>query len=94
MASMMALKRALGRMAAVTSVVVGLVVAADVDGRTLHLVELDDDGVLVGRECFGNGCEARRQLGIVGLVRELARPVERQVEVAPAVVELVHLALG
>ena len=94
MASMMALKRALGRMAAVTSVVVGLVVAADVDRRSLHLVELVDDGVLVGAQRLGNGREARRQLGVVGLARQLARPVERQVEVAAAVVELVHLALA
>ena len=72
--------------------VVGLVVAADVDRRALHRVQLVDDGVLVGRERFGDGCEARRQLGVVGLRRQLAGPVERQVEVAAAVVELVHLA--
>ena len=48
--------------------------------------------VLVGAERVGDGREARRQLGVVGLRRELPRPVERQVEVAAAVVELVHLA--
>src|SRR6476661_7761282 len=71
--------------------VVRLVVATDVDRRSLDRVELVDDRVLVGAQCVRDGGEARRQLGVVGLCRELARPVERQVEVAAAVVELVHL---
>ena len=72
--------------------VVGEVVAADVDRRALHLVELAHDLVLVGGERGGDGRELRRELGVVGLRGQLLGPVEREIEVAAAVVELVHLA--
>ena len=91
-ASMIALKRGARAHGRGDELVVGEVVATDVDRRALHRVELVDDLVLVGAQRLGDRGEARRQLGVVGLCRQLPRPVEREVEVAAAVVELVHLA--
>ena len=91
-ASMIPLKVALGRMAAVTLVVVGGVVAADVDRAALHGVELVDDRRLVRGERLGDRGELGRERGVVGLRRQLLGPVHGQVEVAAPVVELVDLA--
>src|SRR3546814_7498806 len=71
--------------------VVGGVVAADVDRRALHRQELVGDlGLLLGEE-LGQRGDLRGQVGVVGLRGQGLRPVERQVEVAAPVVELVDL---
>src|SRR5690242_13769380 len=67
---------------------IGPVVAADLEGRSLYVVELADDRLLLVGELGGQRLEALAQLG----VGQLLRPVEREVEVAAPVVELADLA--
>ena len=81
-----------GRMTSVAFTGSGDVVAAEVGHLALHGEELGGDGLLVGGQLLGERRERRRQLGIGGLRGQLLGPVERQVEVAAAVVELVDLA--
>src|SRR3954447_22694921 len=66
---------------------VGPVVAADVHGRALDAVELGDDRRLVVGQLLRQRRESRRQVGVLALAGELPGPVQRQVEVAAAVVE-------
>ena len=80
-------------MAAVTSVVVGVVVATDVDRRALHLVELARRSCPRRRRAprrWARSCAASSASSV--WLGQLLGPVEREVEVAAPVVELVHLA--
>ena len=73
--------------------VVGEVVAADVDRRALHLVELARRSASSSApSASAIGANFAASVGVVGLLRQLPGPVEGEVEVAAAVVELVHLA--
>ena len=67
------------------------VVAADVHRLALHRIQLGDDLLLVLGERLGQRREARGQFGVFGLRRQFLRPVQRQVELAAAVVELAGL---
>ena len=64
----------LGRIAAVSALGVGPVVAADVDRRALHLGQLLDDPLLVRGQPLGQRREALGQLGVVGLRRPAPAP--------------------
>src|SRR5690554_2670025 len=71
---------------------VRVVVALDVDGPTLHRVELLDDHLLLGLELSGQLGEERLELGVLVLSGQGLGPVHGQVEVAATVVQLTHLA--
>lgn len=62
-----------------------MVVAADVDRAGLYLAQFAPDGVLLGGEALGERPEAFGELGIIGLLGEFPRPIQRQVEVAAVV---------
>ena len=66
---------------------VGLVVAADVGRLALDRDQLVDDRLLLRGERLGERGERLRELRVVGLLRQLLRPVQGQVEVAAAVVD-------
>ena len=83
-----------GRITAVGLGRVGAVVAADVGGRALHGEQLAGDLLLVGGQRLGEPAERGGELGVVGLRGELLRPVEGEVEVAAAVVDLADAAGG
>src|SRR5690606_38932371 len=69
-----------------------VVVAADVDRLALHRDQLIDDLLLVALERFGDAPEARRQPGVLGLIRERSGPVHREIEMAAAIVQAAELA--
>src|SRR5689334_19814391 len=70
---------------------VRVVVAADVDGLALRLGQLGHDGILVVAQRVGQRGEVLAQVVVIGF-RKLLRPVQRQVELAAAVVEFAGLA--
>ena len=74
--------------------VVGQIIAVDIDGRSLGAVQFADNRLLVGRQCSGQFGEALFQLGVLVLPGQGLGPVERQIEVAAAIVEFVDFARG
>ena len=64
----------------------GVVVTADVDWLAPNGVELGNDGRLVLGQGLGQGRELRLQCSVFGLGGQGLSPVQRQVEVAAAVV--------
>src|SRR5690349_19474640 len=64
------------------------VIAADVDRLPLHGVQLADDRLLVLRKRLRELREMRLQLTIFALCGKRLRPVEREVEVTAAIVDL------
>lgn len=74
--------------------VVGLVVAADVDGTALDGEEFSDDFFFVGSELLGDGGEEGLEFVVAGLGGEGLGPVEGEVEVAAAVVDGAEFAAG
>src|SRR5262245_38949937 len=72
---------------------VGVVVAADLHGLALHSRELAEDPLLVGFERFRDVAELRLERFVLRLIRERARPIEREIKMAAAIVELADLAL-
>src|ERR1700742_5074434 len=71
---------------------VRVVVAADVYRITLHLSEFGDDSLFLFGERLGQFGEVLGQLLVFGLLGEFLRPVQREVELTAAVVELTGLA--
>ena len=69
-----------------------MVITTDVHGLPLCCGQFGDDLVLRGGECFGNGFESCRKLGIVRVVRHSLRPVESEVIMAATIVDFVDLA--
>ena len=67
---------------------VGAVVATEVDGRALDGEQLAGDLLLVLAQRLGQPGERRRQVRVVGLRGQLLGPVQGEVEVAAAVVDL------
>ena len=73
---------------------VGQVVTTDVGRLALHGVQLVHDLLLVVCQLLGHASKLGCQFGIFGLCGQLLRPVQRQVELAAAVVELAGLRAG
>src|SRR5690606_22800114 len=71
---------------------VGVVIATDVDRLALGAVELGDDRRLVLGQGLGQRRELRLQRLVLLLRGQRLRPVQGQVEVAAAVVQLADLA--
>lgn len=69
-------------------------IAAKIDRFALRCRELRHDRVSILGQGLGDGCEMRRDLGVLGLRRKRLRPVEREPEMAVAVVGLTDLARG
>ena len=65
-----------------------IVVAADIGGLALHRLQLAQDLLLVLGQRLRERRESLRELGVVGLRGQRLRPVQREVEVAAAIVEL------
>ncbi len=76
-----------GRITCVRLVVVGAVVATDVGRAALDREQLLVDRLLLLGQPLGQRGERRGQLGVLGLPGQLLGPVQRQVEVAAAVVD-------
>ncbi len=74
--------------------VVGEVVAADVDGGALDSEEFVDDGLFVFEEFLGDGLEGGLEGWVLGLGGEGLGPVEGEVEVGAAVVDGSKFAAG
>jgi hypothetical protein len=71
---------------------IGVVVTADVHWLALNGVELGNDGRFVLGQGFGQGRELRLQGSVFGLGGQGLSPVQRQVEVAAAVVDVADFA--
>src|SRR5471030_524915 len=71
---------------------IGVVVTADVHWLALHGVQLGNDGRLVVAQGFGQFAELRLQCSVFGLGGQGLCPVQRQVEVAAAVVDVADFA--
>src|SRR3974390_1549160 len=71
-----------------------MVVAADINRLALRRVQLVDDPRLVARQLLGERPKAPLQHRIGALRGERLRPVERQIEMAAATVQLTHVARG
>src|SRR5664279_318614 len=69
-----------------------MVVTAEVDGASLRGKKLGVDLRLIGDQLTGDCVEPPLQLRIARLVSQRKSPVQREVEMAPAIVDLAHLA--
>src|SRR6478609_1142409 len=74
--------------------VVRLIVAADVDGLTLRVDQLLHDGLLGRSELLGDRGKERFQLRVFVLRGELLSPIQREIEVAAAIVDAAYFARG
>ena len=71
---------------------VGLIVAAEVDRFALDRDEFVDDLLLVRREFLGDRREKLLEPGVLRLRGECLRPIEREIEMAAPVVDAADLA--
>ena len=71
---------------------IGEVITANVDRPSLHFVQFGDDDLLLLRQRLRQGRETSLQLRVLILSGQGACPVQRQIKMAAAVVQLMHFA--
>src|SRR3990167_2397159 len=72
--------------------VIGMIIPADVDRLALGREQLAVDLGFVVRHLLGDLGKPGRETFVLGLLGQRLRPVQRQIKMAPAIVDFSHLA--
>src|SRR6266571_8810317 len=71
---------------------IGMIIAAHIDRFSLGAEQLGRDLGLIFRKLFGDFGKPRLKVLIFGLLSQGLRPVQRKIKMAPAIINLTHLA--